>query len=698
MTSPEQTARARADRRYTKGQLTALVALRWLIGWHLLYEGVAKLLNPYWTSADYLSQSTWWLSGLFRAMAANPTTLAVVDFLNTWGLILIGLGLVAGFLTRTATASGAVLLLLYYIANPPFVGTPTLLPAEGSYVIVNKTLIEFVGLVILLVLPTGHLIGLDRLLHRRWPGRGFAELKAEAEPGTPVIGRRDLLSALASIPVLGVFVYNVLEKKARDDVRRRVILGELGISERGPAFVPEAISRSPGDAIRVGVIGFGGEGESLARHAGFAHPDWVEEMRQAAADDPSNTRLKGFMEQEDLNIVVTGICDVFDVRAERGLAAAQCDVGPAAGRSLPSAKRYRDYRELLASDDVDAVIIATPDHWHSRMAIDAITAGKHVYLEKCMTRTADEAIALANAVRGSNIVFQLGHQNRQAESHMKAREVIEKEILGPITLVETTTNRNDPWGAWVWEIHEQGNPDTIDWERFEGPAAHKVPFNLERFFRWRCWFDYGTGLSGDLLSHEYDAVNQILHLGIPASVVSSGGIYFFKDGRDVPDVFQAVMEYPDRDLTLVYSATLANGNNRGVVFMGHDASMRVGTGLTVTADGSSTRYKERIEERTIDPSRPMFTYQPGFKGVDAVTSATEEYFVSRGLLFTYRGGRRVSAYHLHIKEWLDVIRNGGKTSCNIDRGFEEAITCHMATESYLRGRRVSWDPVRQRIV
>ncbi len=250
----------------------------------------------------------------------------------------------------------------------------------------------------------------------------------------------------------------------------------------------------------------------------------------------------------------------------------------------------------------------------------------------------------------------------------------------------------------MWGIPEEGSPETIDWAQFEEPAPHKVPFSLERFFRWRCWYDYGTGLAGDLLSHEYDGVNQILDLGIPKTAVASGGVYYFKDGRDVPDVFQAVYEYPERDLTLVYSATLANSNYRGLTFMGHDASMKVSGDLTVSADGASTRYSDKIAEGVIDPSRPMFTYRPGFKGIDAVTSATADYFASRGLLYTYRGGRRVSAYHLLIKEWLDVIRNGGETSCNVDRGFEEAITCHMATRSYLEGRKVEWDPARRRIV
>jgi predicted dehydrogenase len=260
------------------------------------------------------------------------------------------------------------------------------------------------------------------------------------------------------------------------------------------------------------------------------------------------------------------------------------------------------------------------------------------------------------------------------------------------------TNRNNPWGAWVWAIDENGTPETIDWEHFQEAAASKVPFSAERFFRWRCWFDYGTGLAGDLLSHEYDAVNMILELGIPRSANASGGIYYFKVGRDVPDVFQAVYEYPDRELTFVYSATLANGYDRGLMFMGHDASMRVSGALTVLADGSSTRYSEMLENGTIRGGQPMFTCQPGFRGIDAVTSATAAYFTSRGLLYTYRGGRRVSAYHILVAEWLDAIRNGSDTSSSIDRGFEEAITCHMATRSFLEQRRVSWDPASRRIV
>ncbi len=149
---------------YSRFQTATLVILRILIGWHFTYEGLAKLTNPYWTSAGYLAESKWWLSGVFQGIAANPTLLTVVDYLNAWGLLLIGLGLMFGLFTRTATAAGMVLLFLYYVAAPPFVGYTYGMPTEGSYLVVNKVLIELVALAVALAFPTGRQFGLDRLM------------------------------------------------------------------------------------------------------------------------------------------------------------------------------------------------------------------------------------------------------------------------------------------------------------------------------------------------------------------------------------------------------------------------------------------------------------------------------------------------------------------------------------------------------
>jgi len=151
---------------YTQLQLSTLVVLRILIGWHFLYEGIVKVLNPYWTSAGFLVESKWIFSPIFQYIVSHPAILKMVDLANMWGLIAIGLGLIAGCFTRLASLSGMFLLLLYYVANPPFIGYKYTAPSEGSYLIINKNLIELFALGVLTLFPTGNIIGLDRLLFR----------------------------------------------------------------------------------------------------------------------------------------------------------------------------------------------------------------------------------------------------------------------------------------------------------------------------------------------------------------------------------------------------------------------------------------------------------------------------------------------------------------------------------------------------
>jgi len=534
----------------------------------------------------------------------------------------------------------------------------------------------------------------------------------------PRFNRRDIIRGLATIPALAVFLYSYMKKSALDSMRKLQVMSELNQRKKAPAVLK---SSKPGELIRLGVIGYGWRGAQDLKAAGFASPEWVAKAREGVNRNRLDKRLETYLSQEDLNLALTGVCDVFDTRREQGIAASTNDVRPGGAIQAEPAKEYRNYQDLLASDDIDAVIVTTPDHWHAQITIDALRAGKHVYCEKCMTRTMSEAIDVYDAVKKSGLKFQLGHHSRASASHEKAKEIIENNILGQVTLVEVTTNRNSPGGAWVYPIQWNSiedaylkysdarfaTPKTLDWNMWQGPAPNKHSFNLERYFRWRCWYDYGTGLSGDLLSHDFDAVNQIMDLGIPKSASASGGIYYYtkerfpdliKEDRDVPDTFQAVFEYPDRGLTLVYSASLANSRHRGKVFMGHDATMEVGSGLTVTPDPQSTRYKSKIEEGIINTALPLFSYSPGSKDIDGITSASAKYFAQKGLVYTYREGKRVDPTHLHVKDWLDCIRYGGEPKCNIEEGFEEAVACHMATESYLKGRTVEWDPVNKKLI
>ncbi|MGD9345501.1 MAG: DoxX family membrane protein [Candidatus Aminicenantes bacterium] len=156
----------RAEIRYSGWQVFALVLLRVMIGWHFLYEGLSKLIDPQWSAANFLLESKWIFAGLYKAIAANPSVLSVVDALNTWGLILIGAGLMLGCFSRIATVAGMVLILLYYFSTPPFIGLYYAIPSEGNYLMVNKNLIEMTALFVLLLFPTGHIIGLDRFFHK----------------------------------------------------------------------------------------------------------------------------------------------------------------------------------------------------------------------------------------------------------------------------------------------------------------------------------------------------------------------------------------------------------------------------------------------------------------------------------------------------------------------------------------------------
>ncbi|MCF8380019.1 MAG: Gfo/Idh/MocA family oxidoreductase [Bacteroidales bacterium] len=532
-----------------------------------------------------------------------------------------------------------------------------------------------------------------------------------SEAGKEGMNRREVLKGLATIPVLGAMAYGAIKKVRFEDNRKSNLKQVVNLSSEDPNMY----SYSKSDRqIRIGLIGFGIRGEQLMRAAGFAHPEVIDNLKEASVKNSSDKRYDDYLNQDNLNIVINGVSDVFDYRSERAqLAAANEDREGISGSFLKKAKIYKNWRDLVAADDIDAVIIATPDHWHSKMAIEAARHGKHVYVEKAMTRTIEEAFELKNAIKEANIVFQLGHQGRQTESNLKAREAINKGVIGNVNLIEVCTNRNSPNGAWVYDIHPDANENTIDWQQFEEPCEVKHPFSLERFFRWRCWWDYGTGLSGDLLTHEYDAINQIMDLGIPDSAVASGGVYFYKDKkaghyinevREVPDVFQVSFDYKDRDLTLLYSASLASNMERGKMIMGHDGYMDLGNTLNIYADRESTKYSDKIKTGIIKPDLPIYTFIPGRNNVDAVSSPTEQYFAGRGLLYTYRSGKRVDTTHLHIKEWIEAIRESldtGKTilpSCNINMGFQEAITAHMATIAYREQRTVFWDKENEKIV
>ncbi|MDN5204354.1 Gfo/Idh/MocA family oxidoreductase [Fulvivirgaceae bacterium BMA10] len=470
--------------------------------------------------------------------------------------------------------------------------------------------------------------------------------------------RRKILKGLGSLSALGLTGLGTYSCVSKEKEHFKIEIREK------PAVVPKLGNER---TIKLGIIGFGIRGEQLVKASGFPVSEQMVES------------------QPSLNIEYTAICDLFDIRASK----AQEAVGK-------QAKRYKHYQDLLNSD-IDAVIIATPDHWHAPMVIDAIKAGKHVYVEKCLTRTLKEVYDVYNTVKNSGYVFQLGHQLRHTESYHAAKEVIRKNLLGDISLIQTNSNRNSKNGAWIYNIPLDATLNTIDWAQFNHQNASR-PFDPDRFFRWRKYWDYGTGIFGDLMTHDFDAVNQIIGMGIPESLVTSGGVYFWKDGRQVPDVVQVVMEYPSRNFTYQYSATQSNEYHRPNIIMGNDATMEIGDKMTIHPDPRSTKFQDKLSQGLIGSSAPSQNSDTANQQLDGISSATTKYFEKKGMLYTYKNGKRISPTYLHIKEWLDCIRNGGTTSCNIDQAFEEAITAQMAVISYKEQRTVKWDNKKKVIV
>jgi len=497
--------------------------------------------------------------------------------------------------------------------------------------------------------------------------------------------RRTLLKAMAGVPVLGALGFETARKLKYDakNNTRKEIIRELGLEDLLSSVKP--VIRTDGDLIRVGMVGFGVRGTRLAKELGFMERSRFED-ELAEEKETGGGRLKTKLEHGNFNVAITGICDVFDLHANNGLVSARHDIftGGDIAKTNP-VKRYGHYHDMLADPSIDAIIIATPDHHHAQMTIDAINAGKHVYCEKAPVHREDEILPLYDTVRNSELVYQMGHQNPQNAVFQQARQILDRGMLGNISHVATTTNRNSRSGAWIrhktrsGEI-KPGDASSIDWKQWLGKAP-QVPFSVERFYSWARFFEYDTGLFGQLFSHEFDAVNQLLDLGIPNTVSSTGGQYFYRELGDMPDVLNTSFEYADKGTTLTYSANLTSSKSRPRTIFGRDASMTIGSDLTMTPDAGSEKYAGVLEKGLADPSRPMLEILEGAdisNPIDAVTSASVKYYAARGLTRTFIDGMEWDVTQLHLKEWLECIRFGGKPSANIEKAFEEAVVIAMA--------------------
>ncbi len=443
--------------------------------------------------------------------------------------------------------------------------------------------------------------------------------------------------------------------------------------------------------VRLGIVGVGWQGESLLQKLGYLHSARIESHTKNGVE---SQWLKNVRNQENMNVEITGICDVFDIHAQRGVDISKnCVLAGSKGQE--PARLFESYRDMINSNSLDAIIIATPDFMHAPIAIAAANAGLHVYLEKPMTHSVEEAIELKNTIKKSGVVFQVGHQNRQQMSYKVSREIYERGLLGDITQVETFTNRNTLFGAWIRDDafdHKLGNKDNINWKEYLYNRPWEE-FDLKRFFSWQRYSEYGTWSAGNDFAHWYDCVNQILDIGIPQTVVALGGQYYYKTHGDMPDVFNAVFNYPDRGLSMTYDASLKNGNFRQSRILGSEATLDIDSAVRMTKDRNSQLHKDV----KLDDMEPLYYYEPKMD-IDAVSTATSRTYFKGGYGPTYIDGKIIDVTYLHVREWINAIRGVGTPSCDIDKGFEESITFNMANLAYIHKKPVTWDSVNEKVI
>src|SRR5438445_2212972 len=243
----------------------------------------------------------------------------------------------------------------------------------------------------------------------------------------------------------------------------------------------------------------------------------------------------------------------------------------------------RDYKEILARKDIDAVIIGTPDHWHKQAAVDAMKAGKDVYCEKPMIHLYADGPEMIETARATNRIIQIGSQRVSSIIYAKAKELLASGAIGKLNMVTAHWDRNSSIGAWNYTIPLDASPETCDWPRFLGTAPN-IPFNAEHFFQWRKWKAYGSGVAGDLFVHLFSGTHFITGSNGPTRGMATGGLRFWKDGRDANDVLLGLFDYP-QGFNLALRVNFVDGGeeSEGLAFTGSEVTMEIaGNSVTVS--------------------------------------------------------------------------------------------------------------------
>jgi predicted dehydrogenase len=388
----------------------------------------------------------------------------------------------------------------------------------------------------------------------------------------------------------------------------------------------------------------------------------------AALTAASYSRVLGANDQVQLGVIGCGERGRHDMsqfqKVEGVKVAAVCDIYSEqidkARQAAPDAKNFTDHRKLLEMKEIDAVLIATPDHWHSRTAIDALRAGKDVYVEKPLTLTIEQGPPIVKAARENNRICQVGMQQRSGKHYLQAkREYMDTGKLGKITLARTWWHGNS-YHLRRAPASLQTKPSNLDWARYLGPVKWR-DYDPQQYYNFRAYLDFGGGQVTDLFTHWIDVVHMFMGKDIPSSAVAAGGVYHYKDGRTAPDTINVLLEYPS-EFTATFEATLAPGITGAAVEM-------CGTEGRLWIDRS--RYEYYPLGRNAKPT--VVKAEAGAPGVDPLTLD-------------------------HVKNFLDCVRSRNLPNGDVLIGHRSAQASHLGNLAYMQKRRLAFDTVREEIL
>jgi predicted dehydrogenase len=436
--------------------------------------------------------------------------------------------------------------------------------------------------------------------------------------------------------------------------RRRFLQAATATGAATTALAAQQARTSANDHIQIATIGIGGMGSG--------------DTRTALAQD---------------GVKLVAVADVYHGRLTRAKEVFGKDIFTT-----------RDHREILARKDVDAVIIATPDHWHAQIAIDALNAGKDVYCQKPMVQSIAEGQPVIEAQRKSGRILQVGSQYVSSLVYQKARDLLKAGAIGEVNMVEAWLDRNSAIGAWQYSIPPDASQENIDWDRFLGKAP-KRPFEPIRLFRWRNYRDYGTGVAGDLFVHLLSGLHFATGSLGPARVYATGGLRFWNDGRDVPDVQLALLDYPKMpehpEFTLALRVNFASGvaaESFGFRFVGSEGVMNTGyNSVLVSRHPRETEpgytietFPKTVQDQFLKEYREK--YPRPLPSADAMRPDREDRYV------TPPG---YNAHFDHHRNFIAAIRSRKPFIEDAVFGFRAAGPALLANVSYFERRICGWN-------